>query len=272
MRVTFWGVRGTCPATGAAYDRYGGDTMCIEITAGSTRLILDAGTGLRGLGEQLSARDEPVKAHLLLSHLHLDHIMGLPHFSPLWREDTRLDVWAADDHMTGNAAEKALSMVRPPFFPLDGDELAKGVTVHEFSQGAALTPAPGIVVKTFALSHQGESTGMRIEHGGRSICYVTDHEHGSADVDARVTEAVRGADLLIYDATYTDAEQPAHAGWGHSTWEEGLRLKERAGVALIAFAHHGPRRTDGALDTLAERATALAPNAVFARQGMVLAV
>jgi phosphoribosyl 1,2-cyclic phosphodiesterase len=128
------------------------------------------------------------------------------------------------------------------------------------------------VVRTFALSHQGPCAGIVVLWRGRKLCYVTDHEHGDAKADERLNREVGGADLLIYDATFTDAEMPSHEGWGHSSWEEGVRLKQRAGVRLLALAHHEPARTDAALDELAQSASQLASNVFFAKQGLSLSL
>jgi phosphoribosyl 1,2-cyclic phosphodiesterase len=272
MRVTFWGVRGTHPATGAQFARFGGDTMCVEVACGDARIVLDAGSGLRALGMAIAAREARSATHLFLSHLHLDHIIGLPQFQPLWQAGSALDIHVGAGHAPGWTEEAALAILRPPYFPVTPPELPAAVTVQPFVVGDAVTPTVGVTVRTFALSHGGESTGLRIEWGGRSVCYVTDHEHGDVDTGARLAKAVAGADLLIYDATYTDGEMPSRRGWGHSSWEEGLRLKRRAGVGMVAFAHHDPDRTDGELDVLSEAAASAGANAVFARRGMSIEI
>lgn len=272
MRVTFWGVRGTHPATGAQFARFGGDTMCVEVTCDDARIVLDAGSGLRALGTAIAAGEAHSVTHLFLSHLHLDHVIGLPQFQPLWQAGSALNIHVGADHAPGRTEAAALAILRPPYFPVSPQDLPAAVTVLPFKVGAAIRPVEGVTVRTFALSHGGESTGLRIEWAGRSVCYVTDHEHGDADTGARLAEAVAGADLLIYDATYTDEEMTGRRGWGHSTWEEGLRLKRRAGVALVAFAHHDPDRTDGELDVMSEAAARAGANAVFARRGMSIKI
>lgn len=270
MRVTFWGVRGTFPATGASFARYGGDTMCIEVECAGGRLILDAGSGLRALGAKLSAAPGPIDVQIVLSHLHLDHVMGLPHFAPFWRKDAQVLIHAAEASVRDGKA--LFSVMQPPLFPLDRGALPAAIGLRCFSIGACFEPAPGVRVSTFALNHQGACAAIVVEAEGRKLAYVSDHEHGDRGADDRVTAAAEGADLLIYDATFTDAEWPSYKGWGHSTWEEGLRLKSRAGVKLLALAHHDPDRTDAALDALATAAAAQSRNAFFARQGLSLAL
>jgi phosphoribosyl 1,2-cyclic phosphodiesterase len=270
MRVTFWGARGTFPAPGHEFARYGGDTMCIEVEADSARLILDAGSGLRALGARLNGTDAPIKTNIILSHLHLDHIMGLPHFAPLWREDAQIVIHAPLESVGDDPHATVFSVLRPPLFPVAPSAVPASVRLQEFRIGSSLFPAPGVEVRTFAVSHQGACAGMVVEAGGHRLAYVTDHEHGDARDDDRVAAAIEGADLLIYDATFTEEEARHRRGWGHSTWEAGVRLKRRAGIALLALAHHDPDRCDAALDTLAEAAAAASSNVMFARQGLTL--
>jgi phosphoribosyl 1,2-cyclic phosphodiesterase len=269
MRVTFWGVRGTFPAVGAEYARYGGDTMCVEVECGETRLILDAGTGLRALGAALNKNSSPIVSHIVLSHLHLDHVMGLPHFAPLWRRDARVHIHVAAECLEEDA-DALETVLRPPLFPLDVGALPAAVGIEEFRLDEEFMPAPDVTVQTVALSHQGPCAAIIVLWRGRKLCYVTDHEHGDAHIDDRLARAIEGADLLIYDATFADSEMSGRRGWGHSSWEEGVRLKGRAQVDLLALAHHDPDRTDAAIDALAEAACARESNVFFAKQGLCL--
>lgn len=269
MRVAFWGARGTFPAVGGDFARYGGDTMCIAVECGEARLILDAGSGLRALGAALDKSDGPIAAHILLSHLHLDHVMGLPHFALFWRKDARVLLHVAEEAI-GESEDALWSVLRPPLFPLDPGALPAAIGLSAFKIGARLEPEPGLIVRTLSVTHQGACAAFVIEWRGRKLAYVTDHEHGDARADSNLAAFVEDADLLIYDSTFTDAEMDAHRGWGHSSWEEGLRLKRRAGAKLLALAHHHPDRTDDQLDALAEAATAQCPNVFFAAQGLSL--
>lgn len=265
MRVTFWGVRGTFPATGQRFVRYGGDTMCIEVMCGPTRLILDAGSGLRSLGEHLAKNAAPVNAHLLLTHAHMDHLMGIGQFAPLWRADSRITVWsvAAEED---DAAAAARTLLSPPFTPALA--AAFPARVDWKTVPAAFEPAAGVQVTPFSVNHPGGAAGFRIDCNDRSLCYITDHEHGDVTVDAHLTNMAREADLIIYDATFTEDEMSDRRGWGHSTWQAGMRLRDLSSGKLVVFAHHEPQRVDDDLDRLAIAAARAGANAVFAREGM----
>lgn len=270
MRVTFWGVRGTFPATGAAFQRYGGDTMCVEIEGDGVRVILDAGSGLRAVGDKLRDTGDATPTHIFISHPHLDHVMGLSHFAPLWRDDAMLTCWAAEAEDNPGYARDAFVLARPPFFPIDIARTPARVRLAPYSADRALSLESGVTVTPFALNHPGVAYGFCVAQADRKVCYVCDHEHGDDNIDARIAAAAGGADMIIYDATFTDEEFAARRGWGHSTWQAGLALKRRAGAKLVAFAHHDPRRTDAELDQLAEQAAARGANAFFARQGLVI--
>jgi ribonuclease BN (tRNA processing enzyme) len=162
------------------------------------------------------------------------------------------------------------AVLRPPLSPLKPSDLPAAIELQEFSLGAGFMPGTGVLVRTLGVNHQGGCAAIVVNWRGRKVCYVTDHEHGDASIDNALSQAVDGADLLIYDATFTEAEMAVHRGWGHSTWEEGLRLKRKAGVKLLGLAHHDPDRTDAALDVMAEAASRLCSNVFFARQGLSL--
>ncbi|HVY88437.1 MAG TPA: MBL fold metallo-hydrolase, partial [Hyphomonadaceae bacterium] len=159
MRVTFWGVRGTFPATGAKFVRYGGDTMCIEVKCGRERLILDAGSGLRGLGESLMQNDAPTHAHVLLSHAHIDHLIGFVQFAPLWRKDTRISVWSMANGDDPNAAARAL--LKPPFTPEAAAAFPARLEWKTIEPELSFEPVAGARVTPFKVNHPGGACGYR---------------------------------------------------------------------------------------------------------------
>ena len=269
FHVRFWGVRGSIACPGPDTNVYGGNTPCIEIRCGDRVFVFDAGTGIRELGPMLET-DGITDVDIFLSHTHIDHIAGFPFFSFAFNPGNRLRVWSG--HLeAGLATEHVLrQFMCPPLFPVPPDIFTSKVSYHDFRAGETLSPHPGVSLRTAALNHPQNATGYRVDYDGRSICYVTDTEHVSGTPDRNILALIEGADIVIYDGMFTDAEYPTYKGWGHSTWEEGARLCEAAGVGTYVIFHHLPGRTDVELDRIATLAEAAHPGALVAREGMVL--
>ena len=269
--VTFWGVRGSIACPGPEYSRYGGNTSCLEVRCGGQLLIFDAGTGLRPLGKKLKAEGEPegLDFDIFLTHTHIDHIAGVPFFAPLFDGRNRIRLHAG--HLEGGIElhHVLCKFMSAPLFPVPPTIFAADCSFLDFKCGAVLSPRPGVTLKTAALNHPNGACGYRIEYGGRSICYVTDTEHVEGESDETILKLVEGADLMIYDSSYTDAEYPSYRGWGHSTWQEGVRLAEKAGTRLVLF-HHDPSHDDDFMDRIAALAEAERSGTLVAREGMTL--
>ena len=267
--VRFWGVRGSIPTPGPATVKYGGNTSCVEMRCGSHLLIFDAGSGLRELGLQLT-KNGAVEADLFLSHTHHDHLVGLPFFCSAFEPRNKLRIWAG--HLKPERTIEAVlrGFMADPLFPVPLDIFGAQVTLHDFKAGETLTPCPEVTVRTAALNHPNRATGYRVEFGGKSACYVTDTEHTPGNADTSVLKLIADADLVIYDATYTDEEFPRYKGWGHSTWQEAVRLAKAARVKSIALFHHDPSHDDAAMDEIAAKAAREFPGAVVAREGAIL--
>lgn len=271
LRLRFWGVRGGLPVPGPDTLRYGGNTACVEVRCGGKLLILDAGSGLRCLGDALvREREAPVEAEVLCSHTHLDHVCGLPFFAPLYLPGTVLRVWGGQPCPAETLETVLAATLSDPLMPDLLPRVAAAIQVKEFRPGDVLTPWPGLRVGTARLRHPGGAIGYRLESESGAVAYVTDTEHDPAAPDADVLRLAKGADVLIYDATYTDQEFPARKGWGHSTWQEGVRLADAAGAKRLVLFHHAPSRTDAELDGIEAAAAALRPGTVAAREGMEL--
>ena len=270
--VHFHGVRGTIACPGGEYIRYGGNTSCIEVRCGPHLVILDAGTGLRPLGVELM-RNGKIECDLLLSHTHLDHIAGLPFFLPLFTKGNSVNLWAG--HLAGqqeNLKQVIKRMMAAPLFPVPIEALAAKIDFRDFEAGTSIALKPGLTVRTAPLNHPNGATGYRVDFAGHSLCYVTDTEHEEARMDRNILELIDGADLVIYDSTYTDEEFPKYRNWGHSTWQEGVRLCDKAGVDRLVLFHHDPSHDDSFMDGIARDAEAARPGTVVAREGLVLKI
>ena len=271
LTVRFWGVRGSTPTPGARYLRYGGNTPCIEVRASEQLLVLDAGTGLRDLGVALGS-DGGLDADLLLTHTHLDHLSGMPFFGPIYTSGNRFVLWSGHLAPERTLAGVLHDFMADPVFPIPPSRFGAEVVYRDFRAGEVLDVRPGIRVDTAALNHPNRATGYRIAHAGRSVCYVTDTEHRPGVRDRTIVDLVRGADVMIYDCTFTDAEYPRYVGWGHSTWQEGVRIAEEAGVGRLVVFHHDPSHDDDMMDAIANEARRIRPGTIVAREGMILDV
>ena len=270
MAVRFWGVRGSVPTPDSRFAHYGGHTSCVEIRCGQRTLILDAGTGLIELGNQLAASE----CDILLSHTHLDHIHGLLFFKPAYDASKRVRLWAGHllpDYSLKNTISQ---LMQPPIFPLTTQHFGERTEFIDFHAGELLQHNDfsdhGIVVKTLPLSHPDRATGYRVEYQGHAVCYITDIEHTPGTMDAALLSFIAGADCLIYDSTYTDEELPHYKGWGHSTWQQGMRLAQMAGVKQFVAFHHDPAANDAMLDQRAQEMQQSWAEAIVAKEGMEL--
>jgi phosphoribosyl 1,2-cyclic phosphodiesterase len=257
--------------------RYGGNTSCLEVMAGSRRLIFDAGTGIRTLGLELE-RQTPLDIDIYFTHTHLDHISGLTFFAPLFNERNSVRMWAGHLQFPWTLKTVVSNLMQAPLYPVSLDVFRAKVEFKEFSSGEALA-CGDVAMRTAPLNHPNGATGYRIEHGGKSICYITDTEHHEGSRDETIVELCRGADIMIYDSSYTDTEFPAYRGWGHSTWQEGVRVADAAGVGTLAIFHHDPSHDDAFMDDIARQAAEQRPGTVasglprviVAHEGLTLA-
>jgi len=265
LTVRFLGVRGSIPTPGAE-THAGGNTACIEVACGDTRVILDAGSGLRTLGDERMAEGRRTST-ILLSHLHWDHICGLPFFTPIYVPGHKVEILTGPNGVLP-LDEAIRSLFRAPFFPVDYSALGGQLVTRELRPSE--TFAVGELTVTMAkLNHPDPVYGFRLEAGGRSIVYATDTEHFSC-VDPTLVRLAAAADILIYDAQYTPAEYPSKVGWGHSTWQAGVELARAAGVRQLVLFHHDPNRTDAQLAELEAEAAAARSRTIAAREGLVL--
>lgn len=269
MTIRFHGVRGSLPAPTQENMRYGGNTSCVEVRSGDDLLILDAGSGIRSLGDELvsAARENPIVATLLLSHTHWDHIQGLPFFAPAYSAQNRITVFGA----SGRALhlQRALAnQMSPLHFPVGLDQMRGLSLVDELSPGA--TELGNFVVRTTQLNHPGGCTGFRIEGSGGNFAYLPDHEpyrnsgqqnRATASAYRELVQFLHDVDVLILDTQYTADEYKHRAGWGHGCLPDSVKLAIEAGVRRLLLFHHDPSHDDQQIDQMVASARALAGGA-----------
>jgi CheY-like chemotaxis protein/phosphoribosyl 1,2-cyclic phosphodiesterase len=287
MRIRFWGTRGSLPKPGPTTLRYGGNTSCVEVTTDDgTLIVFDCGTGSHNLGRALQASGtRPIRGHLLISHTHWDHIQGFPFFAPLFEQGNEWDIYAPGG--MGQALETTLAgQMQYTYFPVALDQLGATIRYHDLVEGTfQIGP---IRVTAQYLNHPALALGYRLEVGGVTLVYATDHEpheacpaseRGSDGVepvhgeDRRHVAFLAGADLVIHDSQYTDREYPAKKGWGHTTVEWSVDYALAAGAKRLALFHHEPLRDDDSLDQLlavCQQRAGTALKVIAAAEGQVI--
>lgn len=268
--VKFWGVRGSIPSPGEDTVRYGGNTPCVEMRVQGEQLIFDGGTGLRSLGKKMTI-EGPLQAKLFFSHYHWDHVQGFPFFEPAFAPQNCLEVYGAIA-LDGSTVEQRLGLqMLHPNFPVPLQIMASNLIFHDLLPGDQLQFG-SIKIETAPLNHPGGAIGYRVNANGYTVVYATDTEHYCDRLDANLLQLARNADVLIYDSTYTDEEyHDPHAskkGWGHSTWQEAIKVAQAAGVKQLVIFHHDPAHDDAFLDRVQQAAQARFPGAILAWEGL----
>jgi len=240
----------------------------VEIRCGDRTLIFDAGSGIRPLGNALVQTATDKDFDIFLSHGHIDHVVGLPFFAPMFDDDRIIRVWGGNFQATGGVEEAVRKLMSFPLFPLQIEAVHATLEFHDFCAGDTITPHPGESVRPAPLQHPGGATGFRIEYGGRSVTYATDVEMGDGPIDPALAALVKDTDLLIMDATYTDEELPARVGWGHSTWRQAIRLANTASAGQLCLFHHDPDHDDTFMDKIKSAAETARPGTIVASEGL----
>jgi ribonuclease BN (tRNA processing enzyme) len=278
LQIDFCGVRGSAPAPGAAYVRYGGHTSCLALThqhGGAPTLILDAGAGLQLASDLLQG--SPFIGTILLSHLHWDHVLGLPFFKAGDRADARTTVWLPEQETGENAVTVLAGMMTPPYFPIGPTELEGDWAFAEIAPGER--EIEGFGVLALEIPHKGGRTfGYRVSDGASTLTYMPDHcptalgpgEDGFGAYHPAAIELARDADVLVHDAQLLGEELASEARFGHAAAEYAVELGRRANVREVVLFHHRQDRTDQQLDELAERFRGDTPKVTVAREGATL--
>lgn len=266
MKIKFWGVRGSLPTPGRDTIEFGGNTPCIQVDTGSDIIILDAGTGIRDLGFELLKKGQPLKVHILITHTHWDHIMGLPFFVPIFLGTSEIHLYGPAHHDKG-VEDIIKDMMDYEFFPVSAMSLAAKMVYHDLHEEKEEFNVNGTKINAHFMNHPVYMMGYRLEHEGKSVIYTGDHEpyydmltgddattdmldskEGVSEIvtmmNSRIVDFAKNSTLLICDTAYTKEEYDKKRGWGHSTYEQGLELASNAHIEQLALFHHDPSRKD----------------------------
>ena len=270
--VRFWGVRGSIACPGPETVRYGGNTPCLEMLVAGERLIFDGGTGLRVLGQNLLSQ-LPASGHLFFTHSHWDHIQGFPFFVPAFIKGNKFHIYGAIAPNGATIEQRLNDQMLHPNFPVPLQIMGAQLEFNDIKVGQTVEVGE-VKIDNALLQHPGEAIGYRISWNGMAVAYISDTEHFEDRLDENVQKLARNADVMIYDATYTNeeyySETSSKKGWGHSTWQEAVKAAKAAGVKKLAIFHHDPLHNDDFLDGVGKAVKAEFPDSVMAREGMTI--
>ena len=267
FEVTFWGTRGTLPVSGAPFARTGGNTNCIEVTCGDHTIIIDAGTGIRELGSKLVSTSPNQKIHLLLTHAHYDHVEGIPFFAPFFIENANVDISCGKLEGAKDTSQLITNLMDRPFFPVGPEVFSANIDYNTLEENCIFNISDAIKITTAPLNHPGGSTGYRIDFANKSFACITDTEHISGQHDENILKLINNIDVFSYDCSLRDEEMCDFRGYGHSTYEEGIRLAKIANAGSLLASHHMPFRNDNDLDKIEKEMKSANPDYAVAREG-----
>ena len=274
-KLSFWGVRGSTPTVDPATWRYGGNTPCVELaTRDGSQIILDCGTGLRMLGNRWNAPSggNGRQTHILITHYHWDHIQGIPFFAPLYVENNEFQFYSFRSKFLGRNSLRQVfeAQMAVPYFPVDMSAMSAKRKFHEVDSGEEFQIGENKITTRW-LNHPQGCLGYRIETAAGIVAYATDNEPGNKKLDASLRQLAAGADIFINDAQFTpDQLSSSKKGWGHSTWQEGVKAARESGAKTLVLFHHDPDSSDKMLDSLLRQARDEFDSVFSASEGMVI--
>lgn len=270
FKFSIRGTRGTMPACGTDFLRYGGNTTCFSVETDAGIILFDAGTGIAHVAGELAAMDSTPPITMLFTHFHMDHVIGLPAFSPLYNDASNI-VIMADPRRDRSWKDVLLTFTGKPYWPIG---------LSDTAADTALTDLPvekeheiecyGVRIKWFSVPHPQKCLSYRVELPDTSVVIATDVEYEQSTISKGFIDFCEGADHLIFDTQYVPSEFGARRGWGHSTWEVAVEVAKSAGVKQLVMTHHEPLRTDQEVDMIVEQAQEKFPATVAASENLVL--
>ena len=270
FKVTIWGTRGTHMSVDPSNMKFGSDTICVEVRCGQRVLVFDAGSGFIKFGHELMARKSSRKFDLFFSHAHYDHVEGIPFFQPFYEKDCSCTIWSGRLKGIQHTREIFDNLMREPYFPIKIEKFQAKLKFRAIGDQETIELGDGIVVYTMRLHHPGGATGYRVEFDGKSFGFITDTTHTPNQSDTELVAFLNDIDLFVYDCGYTDEEFPKFAAFGHSTWQEALRIKKLANASAVLGFHHMPHRTDKQLDQFDKEMKNAGKACGMAKDGMIV--
>lgn len=253
FKITFWGTRGTRQTDSADTVHFGSNTICIEVQCGNRILVFDGGSGIINFGADFEKRDAAQYFDLFFSHAHYDHVEGIPHLSPLYNKEYSATIWSGNLDGIVTCHEILDFLMMQPYFPVNVEKFEANLNYRDISDFESLNLGDGIVVHTTRLNHPGGATGYRVEYAGKSFAFITDCAHSIGQQDAKLVTFLKEVDLFAYDCSYADEEFEEFLNYGHSTWQEALRLRSATNAGGVYAIHHMPFRNDAQLERIHQK-------------------
>lgn len=269
FKIHFLGVRGSTPCAGTSHDEYGGHTTCVLVEFEEGIIIFDAGSGIIN-ANPITSRHKNKTIMLYFTHVHLDHILGLPFFMPMWNPSYTVKLHAGNLAGYGGIEKVFSQTFNEPVFPISFKKFSGNIGCYDFKPGTTHYPLSGVAIETHALNHPNGAIGYRLTYQNKTMAFVTDNEHSIESPDYKLIDFIRYADVFIYDSSYNDDNFSKYVGWGHSTWQEAIRLGQAAQVKRIGIFHHDPLNDDKKMRVIEAQALQMDPHAFIAKQDMII--